>query len=67
MVDVIWMPTAMPSERHVVVRAHRMGQPPIDKDYFSVSDETDWKGSGPFDMRLDETIERAKSVAQKRA
>lgn len=66
MVDVIWTPTAMPSGRHVVVRVHRMGQPPIDKGYFFVSDENDWKGGGPFDMRLDEVIERAKSVAQEK-
>jgi len=43
-----------------------MGQPPIDKGYFFVSDENDWKGGGPFDMRLDEVIERAKSVAQEK-
>ncbi|WFU79397.1 hypothetical protein QA645_33620 [Bradyrhizobium sp. CIAT3101] len=66
MVDVIWMPATEPSERHIVVRVHRMGQPPMDKGYFFVSDETDWKGSGPFDLRLDEVIERAKSAAREK-
>ncbi|MCP3463063.1 hypothetical protein [Bradyrhizobium sp. CCGUVB23] len=66
MVDVIWTPKTMPSERHIVVRVHRAGQPPTDKGYFFVSDETDWGGSGPFDMRLDEVIERATRAAREK-
>lgn len=37
--------------------------PRMDKGYFFVSDEKDWGGSGPFDMRLDETIKRAEQRA----
>lgn len=66
MVDVIWTPETMPGERHIVVRVHQQGQPSADKGYFFVSDEADWGGSGPFDMRLDEAIERAKRVAQEK-
>ncbi|MEQ8451607.1 hypothetical protein [Roseivivax sediminis] len=36
----------------------------MDKGYFFVSDEKDWGGSGPFDMRLDETIKRAEQRAR---
>lgn len=63
MVNVIWTPKEIPSERHIVVHAHKDGAPSIDKGYFFVSDENDWGGSGPFDMRLDEVIERAKRAA----
>lgn len=63
MVDVVWTPKEMPSERHIVVHVHRDGMPPADKGYFFVSDESDWGGSGPFDMLLDEVIDRATRAA----
>jgi hypothetical protein len=44
--------------------AGRAGTPAADKGYFVASDELDWGGSGPFDMRLDEVIERATRAAQ---
>jgi hypothetical protein len=64
MVDVIWAPKEMPTERHIIVHSHQTGTPAADKGYFFVSDEPNWGGSGPFDMRLDEVIERAKRTAQ---
>ncbi len=63
MVSVIWAPAEKPTERHVVVYTHRDGMPAADKGYFFLSDESDWGGAGPFDMRLDEVIERAKQKA----
>lgn len=63
MVSIIWAPKEKPTERHVVVHAHRDGMPATDKGYFFLSDENDWGGAGPFDMRLDEVIERAKRRA----
>ena len=64
MIDVIWAPKKIPTERHIVVHVHRLGTPAEDKGYFFVSDEPDFGGSGPFDIRLEETIERAKRAAQ---
>jgi hypothetical protein len=64
MVDIVWAPKEMPVERHIVVLVHREGMPAADKGYFFVSNEPDWGGSGPFDMRLEEVIERAKCAAQ---
>jgi hypothetical protein len=64
MVDVIWAPKEKPTERHIIVHSHQTGTPAADKGYFFVSDELDWGGSGPFDMRLDEVIERARRTAQ---
>ena len=64
MVTVIHAPTEMPDERHIIVRVHRDGVPGTsDKGYFHVSDEENWGGSGPFDMLLNEVIERAKEQA----
>ncbi len=64
MVTVIWAPPEMPDERHIVVRVHRDGVPGTsEKGYFHVSDEEDWRGSGPFDMLLNEVIKRAKEQA----
>ncbi|MVA32555.1 hypothetical protein [Agrobacterium vitis] len=64
MVTVIWAPPEMPDERHIIVRVHRDGVPGTsDKGYFHISDEKDWGGSGPFDMLLNEVIERAKEQA----
>lgn len=66
MVDIIWSPKEMPTDRHVVVHVHQLGTPAVEKGYFFVSDEPDWGGSGPFDMRLEETLQRAERVAQER-
>lgn len=66
MVNIIWTPKDTPTERHIVVRAHQLGEPKADKGYFYVSDEKDWGGSGPFDWRLDEAIDRAKRAAQEK-
>lgn len=65
MVDVIYALPGTPEhrERHVVVVAHRMGMPSIEKGYFYDSAKRDHGGSGPFDWRLDEAIERAKRFA----
>ena len=67
MVDVIYRPPGAPAHtgRHVVVVVHRdhMG---LEKAYFYDSDERDWGGSGPFDHRRDECIERAKTFANDR-
>lgn len=63
MVAVIWMPEEMPAEAHVVVVAHTAGLPKQEKGYFFISSENDWGGSGPFDMKLDDVLERAKGVA----
>lgn len=51
-------------ERHVVVIAHRTGQPVIEKGYFSDSLDGDHGGSGPFDWKLEEAITRAKRFAE---
>lgn len=66
MVELIWSPKEMPTDRHVVVHVHQIGLPTADKGYFFISDEADWGGSGPFDMRIDEAIERAKRIAEER-
>lgn len=52
----------IPSERHVAVIIHRddMG---IEKGYFYDSAESDFGGSGPFDWRMAEAIERAERFA----
>lgn len=63
MVSILWTEKSTPSERHIVVHVHQDGLPKIDKGYFFVSDEKDWGGSGPFDMRLEETIKRAEQRA----
>ncbi|WP_336810111.1 hypothetical protein [Bosea sp. MMO-172] len=60
MVAVIWAPDEIPPERHLVLRAHRDKISGVQKGYFYPSDEDDWGGSGPFDMLLDEVMERAK-------
>lgn len=51
-----------PAERHVVVVVHRdnMG---IEKGYFYDSAENDGGGSGPFDWRMTEALERAERFA----
>lgn len=64
MVSILWTETSAPSERHIVVHVHQDGLPRVDKGYFFVSDEKDWGGSGPFDMRLQETIKRAEQRAR---
>lgn len=64
MVDVVWAPKEMPAERHIVVRVHQHGTSAADRAYLYVGDEPDWGGSGPFDMGLDEVIERAKRAVQ---
>lgn len=64
MVDVVYALREMPNEKYVVVHAHRLGVPESDKGYFFLSDEKDWGGSGPFDMPLQETIERAVQAAK---
>lgn len=68
MVEVIYAPPGMPmpEERHVVVMVHREGQPIAEKGYFFDSAEGDHGGSGPFDWRLEEAIERAKRFAADR-
>lgn len=58
--------TPEPTERHVVLIAHDVGQPRADKGYFFDSAKRDYGGSGPFDFRLDEAIERAKRFAAER-
>ncbi len=63
MVAVIWTPNEMPTAAHVVVVAHADGKPSQEKGYFFMSDEDDWGGSGPFDMKLYEVLERAKDAA----
>ncbi len=57
----------VPEERHVAVIVH--GDAPLenqDKAYFYDSAEKDFGGSGPFDWRLDEAIDRAKNTLPKR-
>ncbi len=68
MVDVIYASpgATAPSERHVVVVAHRIGLPLADKGYFYDSDESDDGGAGPFDWKLTEAIERAMRFASDR-
>lgn len=53
---------AIPSARHIAVVVHRdhMG---MEKGYFYDSAETDSGGSGPFDWRMAEAIERAERLA----
>jgi hypothetical protein len=63
MVSVIWAAKEKPNERHIVLHVHRQGMPAMDKGYFFISDEKDWGGTGPFDMRLEEALERAKNRA----
>lgn len=63
MVAVVWTPTETPTAAHVVVVAHTDGKPSQEKGYFFMSGEDDWGGSGPFDMKLDEVLERAKDAA----
>jgi hypothetical protein len=63
MISVIWAPMEKPSERHIVLHIHRQGMPVIDKGYFFLSDQKDWGGAGPFDMRLDEALKRAENRA----
>ena len=65
LVDVIYalLGAAGPTERHVVVIAHRMGPPSLEKGYFYDSADHDHGGSGPFDWRLDEAVARAKRFA----
>lgn len=52
----------IPPERHVAVVVHRdhMG---MEKGYFYDSAEQDTGGSGPFDWRMAEAIERAERLA----
>lgn len=54
----------IPSERHVAVIAQRdaIGE----KGYFFDTAGGDYGGSGPFNWRLDEAIERAQKMAQER-
>lgn len=63
MATVIWAPDEIPAERHLVLHAHRDDITGMQKGYFYSSDEKDWGGAGPFDMLLDEVIERAKERA----
>lgn len=63
MIAVIWTPEEMPVEAHVIVVTHTDGMPNQEKGYFFMSGEDDWGGSGPFDMKLDEVLERAKNAA----
>lgn len=66
MVDVIHLHPDDPLivERHVAVIIHRDGSPPgYDKGYFYDSAGNDHGGSGPFDWRMDEAIERATRFA----
>ena len=65
MVNVIWCPTELPSEQHVVVQPY--GQPEkTAKAYFYDSEKDDNGGSGPFDFLLDEALERAEQFAADR-
>ena len=63
MIDVVYAApnTPEPSERHVAVIAHRdaLGE----KGYFYDSTAGDHGGSGPFDWRLSEAINRATRFA----
>lgn len=55
----------IPSERYVAVVVHRdhMG---VERGYFYDSAEKDGGGSGPFDWRMAEAIERAERFATDR-
>lgn len=52
----------IPTERHVAVVVHR-DHGGLEKGYFFDSAEGDSGGSGPFDWRMAEAIERAKRFA----
>lgn len=52
----------IPSERHVAVVIHR-DHVGVEKGYFYDSAEKDIGGSGPFDWRMAEAIERAERFA----
>lgn len=54
---------AIPSERHVAVVVHR-DRAGNEKGYFFDSAEGDFGGSGPFDWRMSEAIERAERFAR---
>jgi len=53
----------IPSERHVAVIVHR-DHTGVEKGYFYDSAESDFGGSGPFDWRMSEAIERAERFAR---
>lgn len=53
----------IPTERHVAVVVHR-GRGGVEQGYFFDSDDGDSGGSGPFDWRMDEAIERAERFAR---
>jgi hypothetical protein len=55
----------LPSERHVAVVIHR-DQRGVEKGYFYDSADKDFGGSGPFDWRMSEAIERAERFAADR-
>lgn len=52
----------IPSERHVTVIIHR-DHKGMEKGYFYDSAKADFGGSGPFDWRMAEAIERAERFA----
>lgn len=52
----------IPTDRHVAVIVHR-DHGGLEKGYFYDSAQGDSGGSGPFDLRMDEAIERAKRFA----
>lgn len=52
----------LPNERHVAVVVHR-DHMAMEKAYFFDSAERDHGGSGPFDWRMSEAIERAEKYA----
>jgi hypothetical protein len=53
----------IPTERHVAVIVHRDNFG-AEKGYFYDSAESDFGGSGPFDWRVSEAIERAERFAR---
>lgn len=55
----------IPSERHVSVVIHR-DHAGVEKGYFYDSAEKNLGGSGPFDWRMAEAIERAERFAAER-
>jgi hypothetical protein len=54
-----------PTERHVTVVIHR-DHVGVEKGYFFDSAEKDLGGSGPFDWRMAEAIEKAERLAADR-
>ena len=55
----------IPSEQHVAVVIHR-DRVGVENGYFYDSAEKDFGGSGPFDWRMAEAIERAERFAAER-